>query len=635
MTQNLIDSFTDALKELNVTDQVIDTAIGHTTRDDTSLPEALYRNGVDVSIITQALQLSGNGRFILAPEPPQQEALQLLPPNEARKYGIAPYTYDPVTRTATILTQNLLSPAELEEIKRITGVAVLHTAQTVKSALSQTQAAYATDSTSVEEPEDTVDRASLIPETIARRYNIVGLRKEHNTLIVAASETASPNLAEDLRFTLGTSVRLERRVAHEVTNLLQQTYGETTKRDSTNLDPNQAQVAQATEEENLAIREVNNMIRKALTIGASDIHIDPTENNTHIMLRLDGERIPHMRVPRSLHASLVARVKVLASMDVANNLKHQDGRIRIRDHTLDADLRVATQPTIHGEKVTMRILQSEQNIPTLEQLGMSPHVFNSFKQLFHLPQGLIFIAGPTGSGKSSTLFTFLKQVHTPAKNTMTIEDPIEYELHGINQSQINDQAGVSFASALRAFVRHDPDIILVGETRDSITAQLATEAALTGHLVLSTIHTNDAPSTVTRIIEMGVEPYLLSDALEAVLSQRLVRKICLNCIEPYEPDDNILAALGIPREELDGIELKHGRGCEECANTGYKGRTAVHEIMMITPAIEELILKRSGRGEIAARAYREGTRSLRYDALQKAYQGITTLDEALKRTTHY
>lgn len=633
MTQSpYLDKFIRELAAKGVEEAVIDTARAYSAKDDAPLPDALLRLGVAPGLISAALAQSVNVQFDTTPGAPSADALAMLDASEAMRLGVVPHKYDAITNTMTVLTASALDPdheAGVAAVLRGRIYLVQVPSSTLKKLLLQHygKGEGASDGGS-ELP------AHLLDEATAREHNVVPLREEGRALVVAASTNASPMLVDDLRLLLGRPVRAERRPAHEVASLLDSAYGDAVAPVAVAADEEEVDIEQAALRDNAVIKVVNDVFRHALSVGASDIHIDPRPDSLVLRVRRDGVLTDFMTLPKTRERPVVARVKVLAKLNIADSLRAQDGRIRLRERDLEADMRVATQPTSHGEKVTIRLLQQAHNIPELEALGMAEDTFKQFKSLLHLPQGMILVTGPTGSGKSSTLFSFLKRVHTPEVNTMTIEDPVEYELEGINQSQINVKAGVTFPNALRAFVRHDPDIILVGEIRDQETAALATEAAITGHLVLSTVHTNDAPSTVTRLVEMGVEPFILSDALKAILAQRLVRRVCLQCATPHDPDPDLLEALGVTAQDLEGARIVRGRGCDACLHTGYEGRMAIHELLIINPEIEAMIHRRASRGEVTKAAEANGMRSLRQDGLMKAMAGLTTLEEVLKRTAY-
>ena len=375
------------------------------------------------------------------------------------------------------------------------------------------------------------------------------------------------------------------------------------------------------------IRLMNQIITEAITSNASDIHIEPQKRFLRIRYRIDGVLRDAMNLPKNIQPGLISRAKIMANLDIAERRRPQDGRINLKFRGREVDLRVSVLPGIFGEKVVLRILDKERSLIPLESLGFSEESLEIFKTLIKQPYGMILITGPTGSGKSTTLYAILRILNTPEVNILTVEDPVEYQLDGITQVQVNPKINLTFAAALRAFLRQDPDIILVGEIRDRETAQIAMEAALTGHLVFSTLHTNDSFSAPTRLIDMGIEPYLIASSLIGVTAQRLVRKICNECKEEYKPNKFILKQIGL--EDYDGVFYK-GRGCQVCGNSGYKGRIAVQEVLKIDDTIREMILQRRSSTEIKDYAVKNGTITLLQDAIDKAKKGITTIEEVIR-----
>ncbi|MEX0953068.1 MAG: GspE/PulE family protein, partial [Nitriliruptoraceae bacterium] len=372
----------------------------------------------------------------------------------------------------------------------------------------------------------------------------------------------------------------------------------------------------------------NLLITQAVNDGASDIHIEPSERDLRVRYRVDGVLHEVMRSPRSITSGVISRLKIMAEVDIAERRIPQDGRIALNIGGKPIDLRFSTLPTVYGEKVVMRILDKSSVLLELKDLGFEPENEKRFEESYIKPYGLILVTGPTGSGKSTTLYATLNVKNQPEVNIVTTEDPVEYRLNGINQVQINKKAGLTFASALRSILRQDPDIVLVGEMRDAETATIGIEAALTGHLVLSTLHTNDAPSAITRLTEMGVEPFLVASATDCVLAQRLCRKVCTKCHEmvQYEPDVYLKA--GFAPDVAEGRpDLPHAVGCSACGNTGYKGRMAVHEIMTVTEEIERLCVAHASSDEIKRTAIEQGMSPLRDDGLAKVLQGHTTIEE--------
>ncbi len=380
------------------------------------------------------------------------------------------------------------------------------------------------------------------------------------------------------------------------------------------------------------IRAVNQIINNAVEQGASDIHIEPFEDELIVRYRIDGMLHEQDAPPRRMTAAIISRIKIMGRLNIAERRLPQDGRIQLRAHGKEIDLRVSTVPTLYGESVVMRILDRESIHFDLETMGFSDEVLARFRETLALPHGILLVTGPTGSGKTTTLYAALNELNAPHRKIITVEDPVEYQLSGINQIQVSVKAGLNFASALRAIVRQDPDVIMLGEMRDLETARTAIQSALTGHTVLSTLHTNDAPSAVTRLIDMGVEDYLISSTVNGVLAQRLVRKLCPHCRESYQPPAGLVAELRL--RELAGGEalLWRADGCGECNHTGYRGRTVIHEFLRIDDAIRDRIMAQADAGQLAQLARARGMRTMAEDGLSKALRGVTSLEEVMRVT---
>jgi type IV pilus assembly protein PilB len=385
-------------------------------------------------------------------------------------------------------------------------------------------------------------------------------------------------------------------------------------------------------EEAPIVKYVNLLITQAVADRASDIHIEPGEHDLRVRYRIDGVLHDVMRSPRSIQSGVISRLKIMSDMDIAERRKPQDGRLSVNLRGLKVDLRVASLPTVWGEKVVMRILDNSTARLDLSDLGFTDANYARFSTSFVKPYGMILVTGPTGSGKSTTLYATLNIVSRPEVNVITVEDPVEYRLPGINQVQVNVKAGLTFAAALRSILRCDPDVALIGEIRDHETAQIAIEAALTGHLVLSTLHTNDAPSAITRLVEMGIEPFLVGSAVDCVLAQRLARRLCGKCKEPYTPAPEELTRVRFPWSPADEPPptLYRPVGCSACAKTGYKGRMALHEVMAVTEEIERLAVDRASSTEVGQMARGQGMTGLRDDGMFKVRQGVTSIDEVLR-----
>jgi type IV pilus assembly protein PilB len=373
---------------------------------------------------------------------------------------------------------------------------------------------------------------------------------------------------------------------------------------------------------------VNGVISQGVDERASDIHFEPQEKELVIRYRVDGVLHEVMSVPKRMQAGVLSRLKVMADIDIAERRIPQDGRIGLSVGGKPIDIRVASMPTVYGEKIVLRLLDKSSVLLDLADLGFSQVALERFETSFKKPYGAILVTGPTGSGKSTTLYATLNVLNSKEKNIITVEDPVEYRLSGINQTQINPKAGLTFASGLRAILRSDPDIVMVGEIRDKETAQIAIESALTGHMVLSTLHTNDAPGALTRLTEMGIEPFLTASAIECVLAQRLARKLCPECKEEYKPTDEALRQNDFPEEVIgQNISLFRPKGCHRCNNTGYKGRMGIYEVMLVSEAIERLTVERKSADEISRVAQAEGMVTLRADGIQKVIEGRTSVEE--------
>ncbi|ADY26463.1 type II secretion system protein E [Deinococcus proteolyticus MRP] len=487
----------------------------------------------------------------------------------------------------------------------------------------------------------------LVPEATARRYSVVPVRLEGEALVVAMKDPRNVFALDDLRLITGREIVPAVMVEKEITRLIEKYFG---SKDMAEL--NQRLLEESRErqklqesagagdmdtalDDNAVVRTVENLIREAVLQDVSDIHIEPTETELLVRYRIDGALRKHASLPKGSAQALLARIKIMGGLDIAERRVPQDGRVRFRKGAIDIDLRLSTLPTVYGEKAVMRLLQKAENIPEVEQLGFSDHNFRRYLEVIDKPNGIFLVTGPTGSGKSFTSFSTLKRIAKPEKNTTTIEDPVEYEIPGIMQSQVNNAAGMTFAKALRAFLRQDPDIIFVGEIRDGETAKIATEAALTGHLVLATLHTNDAAGAIVRLEEMGVELFNIGAAVIGVLAQRLVRRVCKDCAQPTAADPEVLRRLGLSDADIQGATLMKGAGCPRCGGTGYKGRTGIHELLVIDDTIRRAINSGKTATDIKDIAIEEGDMwTLRTDGIHKALQGITTLEEVLAVTSN-
>jgi type IV pilus assembly protein PilB len=464
-------------------------------------------------------------------------------------------------------------------------------------------------------------------------------------LQVALADPLNLQTSEDLRFALGKEIQVFVAPERQIEELLRKHYGG----QEGGLDEVLAQlgseieitspdgpldVASLEAEANATpiIRYVDLILHQAIQDRASDVHLEPFEQEFKIRYRVDGALYEMSPPPRHLALPVISRVKVMANLNIAERRLPQDGRIQKVINGKPVDLRVSTLPTQFGESVVMRVLDRSAVNLDLKILGMPPQIYNYILETIQKPNGIFIVTGPTGSGKTTTLYAALNEINTVDSKVLTAEDPVEYDIEGIIQVPVNDSIGLNFARVLRAFLRQDPDRIMVGETRDIETAQIAIQAALTGHLVFTTLHTNDAPGAVTRLMDMGVEPFLISAALEGVLGQRLIRKICQNCRTPYEPSETVLGQLGISPHEIGDKNFYFGRGCEVCNFTGYKGRKGIYELLHISDPIREMINERAPGVVLKQKAIELGMTTLREDGLRSIYEGETTIEEVLKYT---
>jgi type IV pilus assembly protein PilB len=481
--------------------------------------------------------------------------------------------------------------------------------------------------------------ASLVNESLARRYQAIPIGWEDGKLVVAMADPSNVFAVDDIRALAGAEVRSVVATASQILETIEHIYrvdgevDEIMQAASDEADDGEQDLASLSEvvEDAPIVKFVNLLVNQAVNDRASDIHVEPTEQDLRIRFRIDGVLHEVMRSPRSIQAGVISRLKVMADINIAERRVPQDGRITMKVGGRAIDLRVATLPTVYGEKVVMRILDKGQAVLRLEDLGFLPEAHTRFESSYRKPYGTILVTGPTGSGKSTTLYATLNMLNEPHRNIITVEDPVEYRLPGINQVQIHAKAGLTFAGALRSILRADPDIVLVGEIRDKETAVIGVEAALTGHLVLSTLHTNDAASTPMRLVEMGVEPFLVTSALDCVVAQRLARKLCEKCKEAYQPTEAELNEVGWPMDEIDEWPTFHRAiGCTSCGRTGYRGRFGIHEVMLLTEEIERLIIERRSTEDIQKVALMQGMASLRVDGLRKVGMGQTSIEEIFR-----
>ena len=510
---------------------------------------------------------------------------------------------------------------------------------------------YAIPAITVAQVDPDPDVLKLVPEQIAKKHGVLPIKRMGNTLTLAMADPTNVFALDDVGFMTGLQIQpvvaseaairkaFERlyETGASVTDMMSEL--EEADTDVEVVEGGEEAFAKAdifdlkeSADEAPVVRLINMILTDAIRRGASDIHLEPYEKVFRVRFRIDGVLHEIMTPPKRLEAALTSRVKIMATLDIAERRLPQDGRIKLRYHQREIDFRVSTLPTIFGEKTVMRILDKEALQLDLSALGFDPWSLEQFTKAIHSPYGMILITGPTGSGKTTTLYSAIHTINSPDINIMTAEDPVEYNLKGVNQVQVNDEIGRTFAACLRSFLRQDPDVILVGETRDLETAQIGIRAALTGHLVLTTLHTNDCPSTPARLLDMGIPPFLVSSSLQLILAQRLGRRVCRDCREPYEASEESLVPYGHVPQGLGTINFYKGKGCQNCNFTGMKGRVAIYEVMPVTTELRDLILRNATTNEIRDVAASQGMKTLRQNALQKVIDGVTTVEEVLRVT---
>src|SRR5688572_16916632 len=494
----------------------------------------------------------------------------------------------------------------------------------------------------------------IIPADVARKYTIIPISKAGAKLTIAMLDPTNVFAMDDIKFMTGYNVEPVVSAESALREAIERYYGSThaielkkvmeeiAEEEDTDLEVLEEDeeldlaALEAESEEAPVVRLVNIVLTDAIKRGASDIHIEPYEKDLRVRYRIDGVLYEMMHPPLRLREAITSRVKIMARLDIAEKRMPQDGRIKIKTRisgrVKDLDYRVSVLPTIFGEKIVMRLLDKSNLMLDMTRLGFEAESLRKFEQAIFKPYGMVLVTGPTGSGKTNTLYSALSRINTPEVNIITAEDPVEFNLPGINQVQMKEQIGLNFAASLRSFLRQDPNIILVGEIRDFETAEVAIKAAMTGHLVLSTLHTNDAPSTVSRLMNMGVEPFLVATSVHLVAAQRLVRRICNYCKEPLETQVAALTNIGFREQEARQVRLFRGKGCERCSNTGYKGRVALYEVMEIDDEIREMILAGASAFELRQRALSKGMLGLRASGLEKIRQGMTTVEEVVRET---
>jgi type IV pilus assembly protein PilB len=600
------------LKAKLITQDQLEAALKLQREEGGKLGEALVRVGaVSESDITETLsQQFGVPSIDLANFAIDPSVIKIVPGEVARKYGVLP-----VNKTGATLTIAMGDPTNvfaMDDIKFMTGYNVEPVVASEVALRKAIDKHYGTPRSVVLKEKSKGSGGAFVPEA-----NLEDVMASSSLTIddMAGVGLGELNMDEITGIDTGADV-----------DVIKQDEGE---------EIDLSDLTKSTE--SAPIIKVSNLILiEALKAGASDIHVEPYEKEFRVRFRIDGVLHNIMALPMRTRDPLISRLKIMAKLDISEKRLPQDGRIKIRlrveERSRDLDLRVSTVPTQFGEKVVMRLLDKTKLQLDMTQLGFEQEALRRFKDSIDRPYGIVLVTGPTGSGKTNTLYSAIAALNDPTVNIMTAEDPIEFNLAGINQVQMKEQIGLTFASALRSFLRQDPDIILVGEIRDFETAEIAVKAALTGHLVLSTLHTNDAPSTINRLMNMGIEPFLVATSINAICAQRLVRRICTGCAEEVETPPQMLIQVGFAPDEVKTIKIKRGRGCEKCNNGGYKGRIGLYEALQFSDEIRDMILSGASSIELKRKAIEEGMVSLRMAGLQKIREGVTTLEEVLRET---
>ncbi len=505
---------------------------------------------------------------------------------------------------------------------------------------------YSVPALNLDDFEVAPETLKLLPEDVVRKHQVMPVHKAGASLVVAMADPSNIFAIDDIKFLCGFNVEVV--VAHEsqIARAIDKYYG--SKSDvayqEVMKDIDDGEVEYETRNETVTVHDleksaedapviklVNLMLVDAIKKSASDIHIEPYEKEFRVRYRIDGALYEVMRPPIKLRNAITSRIKIMSALDIAERRLPQDGRIKLKlGKGREMDFRVSVLPTLFGEKVVMRLLDKSNLQLDMTKLGFESDALADFKDGIHQPFGMMLVTGPTGSGKTTTLYSALSELNKSTENISTAEDPVEFNLAGINQVQMHEDIGLNFSSALRSFLRQDPDIIMVGEIRDFETGEIAVKAALTGHMVLSTLHTNDAPSTISRMLNMGIEPFLITAALNGIVAQRLARRICNDCKEPAEISKDVLTNLQVPESAIDTAELFRGTGCDRCSGTGYKGRVAIYEVMRVGEALKEVVQHGGSSTEIKSEAIRLGMRTLRQSAVNKLLEGVTTPDEVAR-----
>ena len=552
-----------------------------------------------------------------------------------------------------LISEGILSADQLAEAMRIAAASgkKMHDevvrlgyapGEAVMKALAKAHRFKFSDLTGISVPQEVID---LLPESVARENNIFPLSESGGTLRVATSDPTDMDIQEKLRFILNREVELSLSLREQIVEAINRHYGASDGESAdsmlqeftdTAIDFTETAVEQAANQnpddtsDAPVVKLVNLIITEAVMLRASDIHIEPFEDRVRIRYRIDGRLVERDNPPRRLLGAILSRIKILSKLDIAERRRPQDGRIKLTADGKDYDLRVSVLPTNHGQSVVMRILDKDNIRVGIRQLGLSESDFRIFKNLIRRPNGIILVTGPTGSGKTTTLYASLNELNRPDTKIITAEDPVEYYLAGINQVEVRHSIGLDFARVIRSMLRQAPNVILVGEMRDTETAQMGIQASLTGHLVFSTLHTNDAPGAITRMIDMGVPAYLVASSVIAILAQRLVRINCPKCKQPFTPLDTQLELAGVTPEMLKGATIMKGRGCAHCQKSGYKGRLGIFELMVMNNKIRELAFQGAPTQEIRRAAVGQGMRVMFDDGVQKVLRGVTTFDEVFR-----
>ena len=508
---------------------------------------------------------------------------------------------------------------------------------------------YSVPSINLSEFEIDQEVLKVLPKEVVTRHQVIPVNRTGGTLIVAMADPSNIYAVDDIKFITGMKIDVVVASEQAIAESIEKYYTSTVSFDEVMIDFVEEDEDFEFEEESEedinvldlqksagdapVVKLVNLILLDAIRKGASDIHIEPYEKQVRIRYRIDGVLYEVMKPPTKLKDAITSRLKIMSNLDIAERRLPQDGRIKMKmGRGKVMDFRVSVLPVLWGEKVVMRLLDQSNLQLDMTKLGFEEKVLADFKGAIHKPFGMILITGPTGSGKTTTLYSTLSELNTTTTNICTAEDPVEYNLFGINQVQMHDDIGLNFASSLRSFLRQDPDIVMVGEIRDFETAEIAVKAALTGHLVLSTLHTNDAPSSVSRMLNMGIEPFLVASSVNLIGAQRLVRKLCSDCREPLDVPDPVLIDLGVAPEDCADFQVMRGAGCRTCNNTGYKGRIAVYEIMVMTDELAEFVLNGASTLELKREAIRQGMKTLRMSALSKLSEGMTSMEEVVRAT---